>query len=244
MMAIWSDLVAAWTALGPTAKVAMAGWVLATIALPIARWTWNERALPWSVTAGVVLQAATVLAVLGPAWGWRKTTVVALAIGGVVLMSQRAQVMRLGRRAALARAEAGRVNAAIARLQLRIARLKAAGQLAELAERYDVSARRIEEDMEKLVQGLSLLLQDRADCAPAVKTTPFGSHERKYPVLSEIALTYRCQNRCFFCYASSPDRGPQVPEMTTDKVKLVLDKIVNQARVPTVSFTGGEPTKA
>ncbi len=114
--------------------------------------------------------------------------------------------------------------------------------VAELAERYGVPAERIEEDMEKLLQSLSLLLQDRAGCAPAVKTTPFGSHERKYPVLSEIAVTYRCQNRCFFCYASSPDRGRQVPEMTTDEVKLVLDKIVSQARVPTVSFTGGEPT--
>ena len=114
--------------------------------------------------------------------------------------------------------------------------------VAELAERYGVPPQRIEEDMEKLLQSLSLLLQDRAGCAPAVKTTPFGSHERKYPVLSEIALTYRCQNHCFFCYASSPDRGRQVPEMTTEQVKLVLDKIVNQARVPTVSFTGGEPT--
>ena len=80
MMAIWRDLVAAWTALSLVAKISMAGWVLATITLPIARWTWNERALPWSVTAGVILQVATVLAVLGPAWGWLKTTVVALAV--------------------------------------------------------------------------------------------------------------------------------------------------------------------
>ena len=119
----------------------------------------------------------------------------------------------------------------------------------ELAGRYGVPVERVEEDMEKLLQSLSLLLQacpegrrDRAGCAPAVKTTPFCSHERKYPVLSEIALTYRCQNRCFFCYASSPDRGRQVPEMTTDEVKQVLDKIVDQAKTPTVSFTGGEPT--
>ena len=91
-----------------------------------------------------------------------------------------------------------------------------------------------------MLQSLSLLLQDRAGCAPAVKTTPFGSHERKSPVLSEIALTYRCQNRCFFCYANSPDRGfvvsaqpngRQVLEMTTNEVKLVLDKIVNQPQI-------------
>jgi radical SAM protein with 4Fe4S-binding SPASM domain len=75
-----------------------------------------------------------------------------------------------------------------------------------------------------------------------VRTTPFGSHHRDLPVLSEIALTYRCQNRCTFCYASAPDRGQQVPEMTADEVKRILDIIVDEARVPTVSFTGGEPT--
>jgi putative membrane protein len=78
--AIWSDLVAAWTELSLVAQISMAAWALAIITLPIVRWTWSERALPWSVTAGVLLQLTTVLAVLGPAWGWRKTTVVALAI--------------------------------------------------------------------------------------------------------------------------------------------------------------------
>jgi radical SAM protein with 4Fe4S-binding SPASM domain len=112
----------------------------------------------------------------------------------------------------------------------------------ELAERYGVPPERIVEDMDKLLRSLAFLLQDREGCAPALRRTPFGSHERKYPVLSEIAMTYRCQNRCHFCYASSPERGRQVPEMSTDEVKVVIDKIVDQARVPTVSFTGGEPT--
>jgi radical SAM protein with 4Fe4S-binding SPASM domain len=112
----------------------------------------------------------------------------------------------------------------------------------ELADRYGVVESQIEGDLDRLLQSLSLLLQGRVQCAPAVKSTPFGSHEFKYPVLSEIALTYNCQNRCFFCYASSPERGRVVREMSTDEVKTVLDKIVDQARVPTVSFTGGEPT--
>ncbi|HET89691.1 MAG TPA: radical SAM protein [Chloroflexi bacterium] len=112
----------------------------------------------------------------------------------------------------------------------------------EMAARYNVPEERIVQDLDDLLRSLALILDDRAGCAPAIKTTPFGSHQRKFPVLSEIALTYRCQNRCFFCYASSPDRGRQVPEMTTAEVQKVLDKIVAQARVPTVSFTGGEPT--
>ncbi len=114
--------------------------------------------------------------------------------------------------------------------------------VAQMAQRYDVPETQVRQDLDKLLRSLALVLEDKAGCAPAVKITPFGTHQRMYPVLSEIALTYRCQNRCFFCYASSPDRGRTVPEMSTDEVKLVLDKIVDQARVPTVSFTGGEPT--
>ena len=117
-----------------------------------------------------------------------------------------------------------------------------AALVAQMASRYRVPEARIVQDLDKLLRSLALILDNKAGCAPAVKSTPFGTHERKYPVLSEIALTYRCQNRCFFCYASSPERGRTVPEMTTAEVKTVLDKIVDQARVPTVSFTGGEPT--
>ena len=114
--------------------------------------------------------------------------------------------------------------------------------VSEAAERYRVPAEQIEGDLGRLLDSVAMLLQDRTDCAPAIRTTSFGSHRRLYPVLSEIALTYRCQNRCFFCYASSPDRGEAVGEMTTEQICQVLDAIVDQAKVPTVSFTGGEPT--
>ncbi|RLI50096.1 MAG: radical SAM protein [Candidatus Thorarchaeota archaeon] len=72
------------------------------------------------------------------------------------------------------------------------------------------------------------------------KIVPFGTGEIKYPVLSEIALTYRCNNRCRFCYAYSPYR--KSGEMTTEEVKRVIDVIADDAHVPSLSFTGGEPT--
>jgi radical SAM protein with 4Fe4S-binding SPASM domain len=72
------------------------------------------------------------------------------------------------------------------------------------------------------------------------KIVPFGEGEIKYPVLSEIALTYRCNNKCRFCYAYSPYR--ESGEMTTDEVKHVIDIIVDDAHAPSLSFTGGEPT--
>ncbi|MFW9845813.1 MAG: PqqD family peptide modification chaperone [Candidatus Thorarchaeota archaeon] len=72
------------------------------------------------------------------------------------------------------------------------------------------------------------------------KIVPFGEGDIKYPVLSEIALTYRCNNKCQFCYAFSPYR--ETNEMTTEEVKRVIDIIVDDAHVPSLSFTGGEPT--
>ena len=117
-----------------------------------------------------------------------------------------------------------------------------AAVVAQMAARYGIEPARVEADLESLLRSLSVLLSNQPGCAPAVKYTPFGSHKRDFPVLAEIALTYRCQNRCAFCYASAPDRGRQVPTMSTAKVKAVMDKIVDQAHVPSLSFTGGEPT--
>ncbi len=58
-----------------------------------------------------------------------------------------------------------------------------------------------------------------------------------YPVLSEMAVTYRCNLKCNFCYIGEKKH----PELTTKNVIRILRKIYGQARVPSVSFTGGEP---
>lgn len=80
---------------------------------------------------------------------------------------------------------------------------------------------------------------------PAVQVQPFEMKFSRYPVLSEVAITYRCNLRCSFCYAgcnctANPTGSGQ--EMTPAQIKLVLEKIRHQALVPSVSFTGGEPT--
>jgi radical SAM protein with 4Fe4S-binding SPASM domain len=63
------------------------------------------------------------------------------------------------------------------------------------------------------------------------------------PVLSEIAVTYRCNLRCRFCYAACGCQGARgsMDEMTTRQVVRVLKIIRRDAKVPSVSFTGGEP---
>ncbi len=74
----------------------------------------------------------------------------------------------------------------------------------------------------------------------AVERIPYEPPINSLPVLSEIAITYACNLRCAFCYAGScPDRKET---MTYEQCKRVLDVIRYEAQVPSVSFTGGEPT--
>jgi len=80
--------------------------------------------------------------------------------------------------------------------------------------------------------------QGRRSVEPVMFQRPFNV----LPVLSEVALTYRCNLRCAFCYAACGRRGEGQAEMTTDEVRRVLGVIRNEAKVPSVSFTGGEPT--
>lgn len=80
---------------------------------------------------------------------------------------------------------------------------------------------------------------------PAVEKERFGLGFSKLPVLSELALTYKCNLKCKFCYAgcncTSNPTGSKA-EMSDDECKKIIDVIYNQARVPSISFTGGEPT--
>jgi radical SAM protein with 4Fe4S-binding SPASM domain len=81
----------------------------------------------------------------------------------------------------------------------------------------------------------------------AVVHEPFTAEFCRYPVLSEIALTYRCNLSCGFCYAGCgagalPEGWSEERVMTDDEVCRVLDVIRHDAHCPSVSFTGGEPT--
>jgi len=76
----------------------------------------------------------------------------------------------------------------------------------------------------------------------AVELIPYTLPFNTLPVLSEVALTYRCNLRCVFCYAGCECRKGDRREMTTREVKRILWVIRHDARVPSTSFTGGEPT--
>jgi radical SAM protein with 4Fe4S-binding SPASM domain len=80
---------------------------------------------------------------------------------------------------------------------------------------------------------------------PGVEVEVFNRHFSDLPILSEVAITYKCNLRCVFCYAgcnctTQPVNDDKV--MSVEEIRQVLHKIWHEGRVPSVSFTGGEPT--
>lgn len=91
-------------------------------------------------------------------------------------------------------------------------------------------------DLRALMMGCVREDQDRK----AIEYIPYHRYFYKYPILSEFAITYRCNAACLFCYANCPRKESE--ELSTKEAKIILKKIKEEAKVPSVSFTGGEPT--
>ncbi|MHA1229192.1 MAG: PqqD family peptide modification chaperone [Candidatus Helarchaeota archaeon] len=113
----------------------------------------------------------------------------------------------------------------------------------EIHAKYQISVDQIKRDifdfiadLRAVVSGCPIYYQH-----DNVELIPFKSKKLFYPVLSEIALTYRCNNKCVFCYSgSSPYK--KTKELPPDKIKKIISIIRWDAKVPSISFTGGEPT--
>ena len=85
----------------------------------------------------------------------------------------------------------------------------------------------------------------------ALERVPYDFSFTRLPVLGEIALTYRCNNACRFCYAGCNDgagsgacaapAGLSGDELDTAGFKRVIDIFKREAKIPFFSFTGGEP---
>jgi radical SAM protein with 4Fe4S-binding SPASM domain len=58
------------------------------------------------------------------------------------------------------------------------------------------------------------------------------------PPRMDLALTYSCNNNCYFCYTGGPQR---TAEMDTASWKAIIDKLWDSG-IPQIVFTGGEPT--
>jgi len=120
--------------------------------------------------------------------------------------------------------------------------LEADGQDALVDARGD----EVRRDLYDFFIGLKQVLQgcvDEQRPPAAVVRRPFALGFSTLPILSEVALTYRCNLRCRFCYAGCGcHREEATPELPTGDVKRILEVIRRDAQVPSVSFTGGEPT--
>ncbi|MPM14766.1 Sporulation killing factor maturation protein SkfB [bioreactor metagenome] len=77
----------------------------------------------------------------------------------------------------------------------------------------------------------------------AVVKTKFEAPFTSLPVLSEVAVTGKCNLRCSFCYAGiNHGCTTQSADLSTEQLIRIIRKIRMQAMVPSISFTGGEPT--
>ena len=92
--------------------------------------------------------------------------------------------------------------------------------------------------LKRLLQGCV----NEQDPPRAVTVRPFALGFNSLPVLSEIAVTYRCNLACRFCYAGCSCKKGVAGDMSDAEIRRILRIIREEAQVPSVSFTGGEPT--
>ncbi len=85
----------------------------------------------------------------------------------------------------------------------------------------------------------------------AFEPIPYSFEYTTLPILGEIAVTYRCNNACRFCYAgcgaapgacsASPRELAGGREMTLPEIRRVIRIFKEEAKIPFFSLTGGEP---
>ncbi len=113
--------------------------------------------------------------------------------------------------------------------------------LKELRRKYRVSEEQLLYDFKILKNSIEKLLttpdidpvQHLSQDISSLLETPFSA-----PLRMDLALTYRCNNKCTKCYV---ENTREINEISTEEWKNVLDKLWDIG-IPHVTFTGGEPT--
>ena len=117
-------------------------------------------------------------------------------------------------------------------------------------------------DLLRFFEELRAVSEGRAPAGEGFGRVAYDFDFTRLPVLGEAALTYRCNERCRFCYAScgtvaacregscasafsAVDQSAAGPvpagELPTEAWKRIIHSFKDEAKIPFFSFTGGEP---
>jgi len=110
--------------------------------------------------------------------------------------------------------------------------------ISALKKKYSVSKETLTKDFD-LVYG-QIIAIGKGDACVFSKDSKVKDLESIWeiaPARADLALTYKCNNKCSFCYVG--DR--KMDELSTADWKKILDRLW-KIGVPSVIFTGGEPT--
>ena len=105
-------------------------------------------------------------------------------------------------------------------------------------------------DVDAFFRSLEAALSGKA---PDAQRRAYDFQFTRLPVLAELAVTYRCNNRCRFCYAGCSAGSPcslptarregrfEIEDLPARELERVIRIFKDEAKVPFFSFTGGEP---
>jgi radical SAM protein with 4Fe4S-binding SPASM domain len=134
------------------------------------------------------------------------------------------------------------LNATAAHLAyLTLSEIPITRRIRDLTKRFRLSRQQALKDcLDIETQLLELIRSDSACpiCDLSLDTTPSLMVQPLAPVRMDLAITYRCNNRCNHCYNPAQRN---TPELSTRQWKQILDMLW-QIGIPHIVFTGGEPT--
>lgn len=107
--------------------------------------------------------------------------------------------------------------------------------LDEIQKKFKISREVADQDLHKLIEIINHFGCGEIPCH-LVGLDKFGDHNA--PMRMDLALTYRCTNKCPHCYLP---KNESKTELTTEQWKKIIDTLW-QIGIPQVAFTGGECT--
>jgi len=111
----------------------------------------------------------------------------------------------------------------------------------KMVKRYKINGETVRKDYRKVLYVINTFVNTPDVCPVSYlgveKLEPFQK-ELSAPYRMDLAITYRCNNRCVHCYTGGPR---ETKELTTKEWFKVMNKIFRLG-IPHIVFTGGEPT--